>query len=687
MRWRVGIDTGGTFTDFVLLDEETGRVLAAKCPSTPKDPAHAFVTGLVDALGRARIRPAAVGGIFHGTTVATNAILEGKTGRTGLITTAGFRDVIEIRRHVRGQGQIYNLAFRPPEPLVPRHLRLEVRERLDARGEVLIPLDPDEARARARELMDRGVQAIAVVFLHAYANGSHEAEARTLIERESPDCFVSISSEVSPELREYERASTTVINASLQPVVAGYIAALEDRLSHEGIRAPLHLMQSNGGVMPARRSAERPVHLVVSGPVGGVIGGAAVARTAGFASAITLDVGGTSCDICLVEDAPRLVSQKEVAGNPIRVPMFDVHVIGAGGGSLAWMDDGGALRVGPKSAGAEPGPACYLRGGAEPTVTDADLALGRINPAYFLGGAMPLDVAAARRAIAERVARPLRLSVEAAAAGVLRVINATMAENITVVSVKQGFDPRDFALVAFGGAGPTHAGALLDDLQLSAVLIPPEPGTLSALGLLSTDMRCDQVRTFLRRADLVTDAEFAGLMGRLEDTGQAELARDGIRASAMAFERAVDMRYVGQAYEITVPVDGARDVAEIVERFHALHERLYAHRLDGAAVELVALRAAAVGRLPGAAPRHVEPGDLTPPGDALKARRPVFFDEAPGWVECAIYERGRLLGGNRIAGPAIIEQMDTTTVVFPGQQATVLPTGTLAIESRAAAAR
>jgi N-methylhydantoinase A len=461
-----------------------------------------------------------------------------------------------------------------------------------------------------------------------------------------------------------------------------YVSALEERLRHEGIEAPLRLMQSNGGVMPAARSAQRPVHLVVSGPVGGVIGGTAVGRAVGFANTITLDVGGTSCDICLVEGAPRLVSQKEVAGNPIRVPMYDVHVIGAGGGSVAWMDDGGALRVGPRSAGAEPGPACYLRGGTEPTVTDANLVLGRLNPAYFLGGAMPLDPTAAREAIEARVARPLGLRVEEAAAGILRVVNATMAENIKVVSVKRGFDPRDFALVAFGGAGPTHAGALMEDLQLPAVLVPREPGTLSALGLLITDLRRDSVRTFLRPADAGAGEELAALLAALEETGRQELARDGVPARAMAFERAVDMRYVGQAYELTVAVDAVSDVALMVQRFHALHERLYAHRLDGAPVELVALRLAAVGRLPGAAARGVEAGEAAPARAALKPPRPVFFEEAGGWVDCAIYERSRLLGANRIAGPAIIEQMDTTTVVFPGQRATVHPSGTLVIEGR-----
>ncbi len=680
MRWRVGIDTGGTFTDFVLLEEETGRVLVAKCPSTPKDPAEAFVGGLASALAQHGIVPGALGGIFHGTTVATNAILEGKTGRTGLITTAGFRDVIEIRRHVRGPGQIYDLAFRPPEPLVPRHLRLEVRERLDARGDVLAPLDLAEARARIRELVDRGMQAIAVVFLHAYANGAHEAAVKALIEREFPGCFVSISSEISPELREYERASTTVVNASLQPVVAEYVGSLEARLARRGIDAPLRLMQSNGGVMAARRSAERPVHLVVSGPVGGVIGGVAVARAAGFANAITLDVGGTSCDICLVEGAPRLVSQKEVAGNPLRVPMFDVHVIGAGGGSLAWMDDGGALRVGPRSAGADPGPACYLRGGAEPTVTDANLVLGRLDPAYFLGGAMPLDVTAARHAIETRVAAPLGLSVEAAAAGILRVVNATMAENIKVVSVKRGFDPRDFALVAFGGAGPTHAGALLDELQLPAVLVPQEPGTLSALGLLSTDLRRDHVRTFLTRAEPAAAEALAALAAMLQEMGRRELERDGIAPEAMSFERAVDMRYVGQAYEVTVTAGDVGDIADLIKRFHAEHERLYAHSLEDAAVELVALRVAAIGQLPGAAPRLVETGGRVPPRAAERPPRLVYFEETGGWVECAIYERSRLLADNEIEGPAVIQQMDTTTVVFPGQRAKVHPSGIIVID-------
>src|SRR5262245_13675558 len=586
MAWRVGIDTGGTFTDFVLLDEETGAVQSAKVPSTPADPALAFVEGLAGLLVRARVAPAALTSVSHGTTVATNALLERKGARTGLLTTAGFRDVLEIRRHVRGPGRIYDLFFVPPAPLVERERRLEICERLDARGQVLVPLDLDAVREQIRALAAAGVEAIAVSFLHAYQNGAHEATLKALIEREHPGLLVSISSDISPEIREYERTSTTVINAYLQPVVARYVGALEARLLREGVQAPLRIMQSNGGVISASHAATRPVQLVASGPAGGAIGGMAVGQATGFTDVITLDVGGTSCDICLIEQMPRLTNLKEVDGNPIRVPTFDLHVIGAGGGSIAWIDDGGALRVGPRSAGAEPGPACYLRSGAEPTVTDANVVLGRLDPDYFLGGAMKLDPRAARAAIEARVASRFGLGVEAAAAGILRVVNATMAENIKVVSVKRGWDPRDFALVAFGGAGPTHASALMAELRVPAVLVPPVPGTLSALGLLATDVRHDFAATYLRRAvparghsdggaslrqpsahafvtpgETALGEEIAAIYAQLEARGRAALGADGVEPGAVTLTRSADVRYAGQAYEVGVLADGADDVA------------------------------------------------------------------------------------------------------------------------------
>ncbi|MFQ6672542.1 MAG: hydantoinase/oxoprolinase family protein [Candidatus Tectimicrobiota bacterium] len=686
MGFRLGIDIGGTFTDFVLLDEDSGRVSNAKLPSTPKEPAQAFVQGIRAVLARNGIGREGLTAIAHGTTVATNALLEKKGGRTGLLTTGGFRDILEIRRHVRGQGQIYDLFFEPPTPLVPRHWRKEVRERLDARGQVLVPLDEADALAKARELVAEGVQAIAVVLLHAHLNGQHESRIKALIQQEFPDCPVSISCEVSPEMREYERTSTTVVDASLQPVVAQYIGSLETRLQNEGVSAPLRIMQGNGGVMPAGRAATRPVGLVASGPVAGVIGGMAVGQAAGFERVITMDMGGTSCDLCLVEEAPRLTTQKEVDGNPIRVPMFDLHVIGAGGGSLAWVDEGGALRVGPHSAGAEPGPVCYLRGGTEPTVTDANLVLGRLNPEYFLGGAMKLDKDAARAALQERIARRFALSVEEAAAGILRVVNAMMAENIKVVSVKQGYDPRDFALVAFGGAGPTHAGALLVELQVPAILIPAVPGTLSALGLLATDLRHDYVGTYLMRAEAARAEEVSTTLDGLEAKGRAELAEEGMSPDQVVITRAADMRYLGQAYEVTVPIEDPADLSRLVGRFHHEHDRLYAHSLEGAAVEFVALRLTALGRLARPSTREGPAGESRPPTSAEKGRRPVYFDEASGWVDCPIYERGELLAGNRLTGPAIIEQLDTTTILFPGQTVAVHRTGTLIFRSANASA-
>ncbi len=680
MGYLVGVDTGGTFTDFVLLDERSGEVFNFKVPSTPKDPGEALVEGLGGALARYGISRHEVGTVLHGTTVATNALLERKGGQTGLLTTDGFRDVLEIRRHVRGPGQIYDLFFTPPEPLVPRHLRLGVRERLDARGAVLIPLDLDEARDRVRELIADGVEAVAVVFLHAYRNGEHEAQVKALIEREFPDLLVSISSEVSPEIREYERTSTTVVNACLQPVVARYVASLEDRLRREGFQAPLLVMQSNGGVIPARRAAARPVHLVVSGPAAGVMGGRAVGRSAGFPDVITLDVGGTSCDICLVEGTPRLTTLREVEGHPIRAPMFDLSVIGAGGGSLAWVDDGGGLRVGPRSAGADPGPACYLRGGREPTVTDANLVLGRLNPDYFLGGAMKLDPAAARQAIEARIGRRFGLGVEEAAAGILRVINATMAENIKIVSVRRGYDPRDFALVAFGGAGPTHAPALMGELGVPAILIPVVPGTLSALGLLVTDLRHDYAAAYMKPATSARPDEVAAIFARLGESARAGLAEDGVARDAVTVSRSADMRYEGQAYEVTVPVEDVEDIPGMVRRFHAEHERLYAHSFPDGGVELVTLRLSAFGRLRRPVTGELDAGGPVP-RSAEKSRRPVYFEEAGGWVECPIYERGELLAGNRLAGPAIVEQMDTTTVLLPGQAAVVHPSGTLIVRS------
>ena len=678
---RLGVDIGGTFTDFVLLDEASGQIWHGKVPSTPADPAEAFVSGLGGLLAQQRVAPAALSGVFHGTTAATNALLQRKLGRTGLLTTEGFRDVLEIRRHVRGPGQIYDLRFVPPEPLVPRPLRLGVRERIGADGAVVTPLDEADALAKIRALLADGVESIAVAFLHAYRAGAHEARVRELIAREAPRCWVSLSSEISPELREYERTSTTVVNAALQPVVAGYIASLDARLAAAGVRAPLRIMQSNGGLVHAPRAAARPVHLVVSGPAAGVVGAMEVGRAAGFPRVLTMDMGGTSCDLGLVDGAPKLAALKEVDGNPIRVPSFDIHVLGAGGGSIAWVDDGGALRVGPQSAGADPGPACYGRGGTAPTVTDANLVLGRLNPASFLGGAMKIDGDAARAAIEAQVARRFGLGVEEAAAGLLRVVDAVMAENVKVVSVKQGHDPRDFALVAFGGAGPTHAGALMSELQVPAVLVPPSPGTLCALGLLQTDLRHDGVRTHLRRLDTADPDELARIVAALAGEGRAELAAQGVAVERVELRITGELRYAGQAYEVAVTIDDPRDRAELARRFHAEHERLYAHSLPESVVELVALRVTALGTLPRPAATRLAGGGVEPPAAARLGARPVYFEEAGGWVDCAIYDRAGLLAGNRLAGPAIVEQMDTTTVLFPGQTADVHATGTLIIRS------
>ncbi|HEX3290438.1 MAG TPA: hydantoinase/oxoprolinase family protein, partial [Gaiella sp.] len=571
------IDIGGTFTDATLIDEESGAASIAKVLSTPADPSEGFMHAFRRALGEQDA--AGVRFVVHATTVATNAIIEGKTARGGFVTTEGFRDLLEIARQVRPT--LYDTLFEKPRPLVPRDRAVEVRERLGPAGEVLVELDDESVRAAADVLAHAGVESVAVCLLHAYVNPEHERRVGEILAEELPGVPVSLSSDVAPEFREYLRASTTVINAAIRPVVGRYLERIEGRLAEAGVTAKLLVMQSSGGVFGSDAAARRPVFMVESGPAAGVIAAAHLGEMIERPDILSFDMGGTTAKVGLIQDGQPSVTkdynvgghagagigQMSLSGYPVRTPVVDLVEIGAGGGSIAWVDSGGLLRVGPQSAGADPGPVCYGGGGTEPTVTDANVVLGRLNPDFFLGGEMRLDVEAARAAI-ERLTGPLRLAVTEAAYGIVEIANAAMVNALHLISVQRGYDPRDFLLVAFGGAGPVHANAIAREAQMPAVLVPPSPGIFSATGLLTTDLKRDAATTVMRRADEAREAELDALFGELERTGTEELAAEGLGRDRVEFQRKLDVRYVGQSFELTIPAG-----PDLLERFHAQHER------------------------------------------------------------------------------------------------------------------
>ncbi len=684
MAYRIGVDIGGTFTDVALIDEASGEIFNGKVLSTPQDPSRGFMEAVQRLVEQEAIAPEAVTYIVHGTTVATNAIIEGKVASTGFITTEGFRDMLEIARQIRPE--LYNLQFEKPQPLVPRQHCFGVSERLDARGAVLVPLDEAGLRQVAEQLRDAGVESIAVCFLHAYANPLHEQKAGEILAEVFPEAVVSLSSDVAPEFREYLRASTTVINGSIRPVVANYLQKIEERLTAAGIQAELLVMQSSGGVYSFAAAQQKPVYMVESGPAAGVIAAAHLGQALGHDQVISFDMGGTTAKAGLVQGGePSITKDYEVgataqsgvgasrgAGYPIRTPVIDLVEIGAGGGSIAWVDPGGILRVGPQSAGADPGPVCYGRGGTEPTVTDANLVLGRLNPQYFLGGEIGLDTDAARRAIAECCAGPLGMEVVEAAHGIVEIANAAMVNALRLVSVQRGYDPRDFALVAFGGAGPAHANRLAALTEIPVAVIPQSPGTASAMGLLVTDLKHDYATTVIERMDRVDPKTLERTFAHLEMDGRQTLQREGMAESAMSFRRQADLRYLGQSHELTVVLgSGALDsthLAAMLEEFHREHERAYGFSAPEEEVELVNLRLSAVGQIAKPTMAALAPAE----GEATaKSTRPVYFAENEGFVECPIYDRYALGAGAAIVGPAIVEEIDSTTTVHPGYQVQV----------------
>jgi N-methylhydantoinase A len=676
---RVASDIGGTFTDLVYLDERSGDVGTAKSDTTPSE----FQRGVMETLTRAQIQGSGVDFFVHGTTVIINALTERKGARTGLITTKGFRDVLEIQRGNRPD--LYNLRYSKPKPFVPRYLRLEVLERVSHKGEVLTPINEPDVVEAVHRLQREGVEAVAICFLHSYANPGHERRAAEIVRSEWPDVFVTASSEITREWREYERTSTAVLNSYVQPAAARYLDSLEGDLRSVGVRGTTYVMQSSGGAATFSAARGAPITMVESGPVAGVLGAVAIGETIAERNIISLDIGGTTAKCSLVDEGEvkvttdyKLEWSRAFAGYPVKVPVVDIVEIGAGGGSIASLDEAGALHVGPESAGAVPGPACYGRGGDAATVTDANLMAGRINPEYFLGGEIALDVDHSRKALAS-IASHFRTDEEQAALGVIRLANGNMVNALKLVSLHRGYDPRDFTLVAFGGGGPMHASALARELRIGKVVIPPQPGVFSAWGMLMTDLRFDILLTQIQRSDKGDLAELDDLWDALERQALEHFAGERVTRERVVFQRYADMRYLGQEHTVKVPFPAGRvteqSLRAVQDDFNGLHEQHYTFRLPSPS-EFVNFHLAALGTVEKPRLPEMAEGDVDA---ALKGERLIDFDEL-GQIKASIFERARLGAGARVEGPAIVEEPSCTTVLFPGDVLEVDRHGTLIVE-------
>lgn len=686
---RAGIDVGGTFTDLMLVDDHQKTVWVHKVPSTPEDPSRATMSGLRELCGIAGVGPTQLEQVFHGTTVATNIVLERNGSRTGMITTKGFRDVIYIGRHRRPKTfSIYqDLPWREPT-LVERRYRLPVTERIAPPGTVVEPLDEEEVRTAARELNEAGVEAVCVCFLFSFLDPRHEQRVKEILAEELPDMHVSISHEVLPQHREYERFTTTAMNAYIAPKTSSYLRSIDDSLRELSPEADFHLMTSNGGSATVAGAAEAPVSLLMSGPVAGLVGGIAAAKSVGYDSVVTLDVGGTSADIGVAPEGTMRMKNlydTNVGGYEVMIPMADLDTIGAGGGSVARIDAGGLLRVGPESAGAEPGPACYGRGGVRPTATDAQLVLGRLRQEAKLAGSLTMRTDLAEEAMGE-LASELGTGVHEAALGVIRILTQNMVSAISVNSVQRGIDPRDLSLVAFGGGGPLYGADIATELSFPRVIIPGHPGITSAMGLLHSDLKYESQETVMVGVDECDPAQVEEVYGRLEAEGRERLELDNVPPEGRRFVRLADCRYVGQAYELLVPVNSgtfdAEALAKLAEDFEAAHEREYFYRFEEQGVQVVGLRTYAVGVMPRLETEVVGTGESGPPSSAIVDRRAVVFSQQgePVELETVVYDREGLLDGNVIDGPAVIEQLDSTTVVPPGLSARVAGDGGIIID-------
>src|SRR6476661_6351494 len=690
-RIRIGIDTGGTFTDVVAFDEDSGELVTTKTPSTPSNPADGFMAGIDKVLGLMGLPTGhgdAISAVSHGTTVATNQLLEGKVDRLGFVTTAGYEAMLEIARQSVPDGYGNSYFWVKPERIVPRHLVKGVGGRLDFTGAEVRPFDEDAARAVARWFKAQGINTLGVCFLHAYANPEHEERMRAVLAEEHPDAVVSLSSEVLREYREYERAMTTLVDAAVKPRLSAYVNNIKARLAdYAGDRkVPFYVMKSNGGVLSADEVVHQPITTVLSGPAAGALGAALIAKVAGFDKVLTSDGGGTSTDVSVVIDGePTLTTEGSVGAFPSKIPMIDVVTVGAGGGSIAWLSPEGTLKVGPQSAGADPGPMCYPHGGDQPTVTDAHVVLGRIPP-HLLGGEIPLSVEAAIDGLGGLGAK-LDLSLERAATGILEISAWNQANALRQVTVAKGLDVRDFTLTTFGGSGSLLACRLMDILNLPRTLVPPNPGNVSAFGLLTVDVRNDYVQTVVAKHADLDLSRVQTVFGDLETQAQTALDGEGFARSEQRMQRTADLRYVGQAFEVRVPVaDGTIDRAaaeDVAQAFHAAHRQLYGYDFatdPRQAVEWVNLRVSGIGPI-----RRPDVVELEPKEGgtdrAVTGSRRVFFDD---WVETPTYNRLDLGPGEVVTGPAIIEEFGSTVPVHPGFLATVDPYGNLLLTKETA---
>jgi N-methylhydantoinase A len=690
---RVGVDVGGTFTDIVL--ERSGKsgtqsIFVHKVASTPSDQSIGVVKGIVEICKMAGVAAGDVDMVFHGTTVATNMVIERKGAEVGMITTRGFRDILHMARHKRPHN--FSLQYDVPwqsKPLVKRRNRIVVDERLmPPTGEVETPLNEDQVREAAELFKKRGLDAVIICFLFSFVNDAHEKKAKAIVEKIMPNAFVCCSSEVVNVIREYERFSTAAMNAYIGPKTSLYLRRLEDRLKQNGVNAAVRIMQSNGGISTIENSSVRPVGLLLSGPAGGVIGGRWTGEACKTKNVITIDIGGTSADISVIQNGELRIKNPrdtEVASLPVLVPMIDIDAIGAGGGSIAYLDPGGAFRVGPRSAGADPGPACYGKGGIEPAVTDAQVVLGRLDPEHFLGGDLKIDAKLAHKAIEENIAKKLGISVKDAALGILKVINNNMALAINANSVAKGIDPRNFTLMGFGGAGPLHATALAEMIHAKDVVAPLHPGITAAMGLLLTELQYEFTRSVLIVANKADDKDFAEantILAELKKQASKQLSADGIALSKQSFTAVAECRYVGQGFELRAAMPkeplSKKNIGTVIKSFYAAHKQVYGHAFEDQLVEIITLRVVGSAKVDTLKLPNLKKGNRTNPKDAQLYVRDTVFDDGKS-VKTPRYDRGKLLAGDKITGPALIVQHNSTTLVPPKYKALVMGHGDIVL--------
>jgi len=676
-KFKIGIDVGGTFTDLVAFDEKAGEIFFLKVPSTPFDPSKGVIDALKDLMKK---REPEVSLFVHASTIGTNLFL-GQLGlkipKGAVITTEGFKDILEIGRQKRPE--LYNPFFERPRPLIERHLRFGIKERINFKGEVLKPIDEQEVKSVAQKIKQEKVETIAIVFLHAYINPEHEKKAKEILKQQLPGIVIMTSSEIDPEYREYERMSTTVINSLLVPVVSTYLRKIKNRLKELKVKAPLYIMQSNGGLATFEVASQIPVATIESGPATGVIASAYWSKMLGIENILSFDMGGTTAKAgVVVKGIPQMINEYEVGGNvhsgrilkgsgyPIRYPFIDLAEVSGGGGTIAWIDHGNALRVGPLSAGADPGPACYGKGGENPTVTDANLILGRLNPVGISGGKIKVFSELAEKSIRKKIAEPLGISIVQAAYGIIEIVNTHMIRALRLVSVERGYDPRDFVILAFGGAGPMHAAFLAEGLGVKNIVIPPNPGVFSALGLMLADFRHDFVRNIMKPASEINTELLEKIFGEIEKKAKKILQKEGFSPNHIVMERNLELRYLGQSYELIVPFH--KNFKVILQLFHQKYQKMYSYSMPDEPVEVVNIHLIAYGLI--RKPKFRKIPFTSSSSDALIDKKMVFF-KGNAWIETPIYSRDALLPGHKINGPAIIEQSDATTVIPPGWNAVV----------------